>query len=102
MSFVQFLVNRINVSFFSTLPTRSRLLPLPVHLGFEAFQIDGQAELAGHLLLLVQSEAIRVVELECRRSWQYTSRSRFRLVVEYSLGDLERGGVPMFFFLHDT
>jgi hypothetical protein len=68
----------------------------------EALHIDGQAELARHLLLLIERQAVRVIEFERGRAGQYTIHRGLRFVVEHALGHQEGGGVPMLLVLHDS
>ena len=49
----------------SNSPARARAA---VHFALEAFAVDGQAALAGHLLLLIERQAVGVVELEGDRA----------------------------------
>ena len=102
MRFVQFFVDRIDVRFLSAFPTGTRLYALPLHVRFKIFQIDGQTELARHLVLLVQRQAVRVVELKRRRTRQHSTGGRLRFIVKYFLGNQKRSRVPVLFFLHDA
>ena len=58
------LIGRRDHALLGALPTRARALALLLHLALEAFAIDGQAALARHLFLLVERQAVGVVELE--------------------------------------
>ena len=60
----QLLVGRRDCALLGALPTGAGALALLVHLGFEALAVDGEAALARHLLLLVERQAVGVVELE--------------------------------------
>ena len=85
------------------LPTGAGALALLLHLGFEAFAIDGEAELARHLFLLVERQAVGVVELEGGRARKDAALRRdFASSWKTLLGDLERGGVAMLLVLHDA
>jgi hypothetical protein len=56
-------------------------------------------QLARHVLLLFESQAVGVVELEAGGAGD---RAVFGLVLEKLLGHLEGGGVAMLFVFHDA
>ena len=62
--FEQLLVGGNDRALFGALPTGAGALALLLHLALEAVAVDGEAVLASHVLLLVERQAVGVVELE--------------------------------------
>ena len=60
----QLLIGRRDGALLGALPTGAGALALLLHLAVEAFAVDGQAALAGHVFLLVERQAVSVVQLE--------------------------------------
>src|SRR5262249_24436160 len=98
----QSLIFRLDLRLFRTLPRSTRAGALLLHLRFETFGIDGEAGFASHPLLLIESEAVRVVQLERRWTRQHPAHSGLGLVLENALRYLERGRVAMLFVFHDA
>ena len=66
--FEQRLIGRHHDALLRALPTGAGALALVVHLGVESGAVDGEAMLASHVFLLVEREAVGVVELEGKRA----------------------------------
>ena len=98
----QISVDGSDLAFVAASPTRASPGALPLHLGGETFAVNCQPALLGHLFLFIQRQAIRVIELECRRSRQQAIHSGFRFVDENFFGYLERGGIAGLFVLHHS
>ena len=60
----QLLIGRSHRCLFCAFPTGARAIALLLHLGFETFAVDGEAALARHVFLLVERQAVGVVQLE--------------------------------------
>ena len=98
----QLLVGRGDRAFLAALPTGAGTVALLAHFGFEAFAIDVDAALAGDVFLLVEGEAVGVVQLEGHGAGNSAVGELRDFVAEDFFGDEECGGVAMLFVLHDA
>ena len=89
-----------NDALFSAFPTRTGAPALLIHLALEAFAVNRESPLAGHVLLLVERQPIGVVELECHGSRQHRVLERFHFFVKNFFRNQERGCVAVLFLFH--
>ncbi len=63
-AFEQLSISRRDGALFAALPAGAGAHPLKIHLGIEALAVDCDTALASHVFLLVEREAVGVVEFE--------------------------------------
>src|SRR5579871_1261281 len=95
----QRLIDRVYLRLVGALPARARTGALLFHLIFETFAVDGEAGFARHLFLLVESQAVGIVQLERRGTREHSGDGDFGFVLEELFSHLEGGGVAMLLFL---